>query len=193
MFKVFWGFKFQIFAGNEFEERGKMMTIELSFGFPIDTWVEHPHWVLHLRHDWWTQPQAQRFLTLDHQLDGNLDRLTQSWCLRDLRLLVRGERPAMIGGARRIIGLPSSFLLIIISTQSFNYFGLCWIICWRSTKFKCFVCSKWRGIFLPALQKVLQQVQHSSLYHKSCDHNLWILPNCQLPNCDPNLWKITQS
>ena len=104
MFKVFWGFKFQIFAGNEFEERGKMMTIELSFGFPI----EHPNWVLHLPHDWWTWPQAQLFLTLDHQLDGNLDCWTPSWCLRDLRLLVREERPAMIGGAKRIIGLPSS-------------------------------------------------------------------------------------
>ena len=59
--------------------------------------------------------------------------------------------------------------------------------------FKCFVCSKWRGIFLPALQKVLQQVQHSSLYHKSCDINLWKLPHCQLPNYDPNLWKTTHS
>ena len=181
MFKVFWGFKFQIFAGNEFEERGKMMTIELSFGFPIDTWVEHPHWVLHLRHDWWTQPQAQRFLTLDHQLDGNLDRLTQSWCLRDLRLLVRGERPAMIGGARRIIGLPSSFLLIIISTQSFNYFGLCWIICWRSTKFSnvLFAANGEAFSFLPC--KKFFSRYNTVLYITNLA--ITIYGNCPIANC----------
>ena len=179
------------FADNECEGRGTTMTIELSFCFSIETWVEHPHWVLHLPQDWWTQPQAQLFLTLDHQLDGNLDRWTQSWCLRDLRLLVRGERPAMIGGARRITGLPSSsslWLFSIFCGCAGSFFAIN-----VDQIFKCSNCSKWRGIFLPALQKVLQQVQHSSLYHKSCDHNLWKLPNCQLPSCDPNLWKITQS
>ena len=45
--------------------------------------------------------------------------------------------------------------------------------------FKCSFCSKWRGIFLPALQKVLQQVQHLSIFHKSCDLNLWKLPRCK--------------
>ena len=169
------------FADNECEGRGTTMTIQFSFCFSIETWVEHPHWVLHLPHDWWTQPQAQLFLTLDHQLDGNLDRWTQSWCLRDLRLLVRGERPAMIGGARRIIGLPSSFLLIIISTQSFNYFGLCWIICWRSTKFSnvLFAANGEAFSFLPC--KKFFSRYNTVLYFTNLA--ITIHGNCPIANC----------
>ena len=191
MFKVFGGFKFQIFAGNEFEERGKMMTIELSFGFPIDTWVEHPQ--------------------LSSSSPSRLVNLTSSTTLLDSWSPTR-RQPRLLNAFVMSSGSPAPgpggeagydwrseenhrftiiLLIIIIFNPVVQLFGVLLDHLFKVDQIlKCFLCSKWRGIFLPALQKVLQQVQHSSLFQKGCDPNLWKLSNCQFSNCDPNLWKL---